>query len=483
MSKIELLALQPIIILSLSTLVLMLQTSIKRHSGVARMIALLGLGLALLSCYSVSELLSQQNSSAAAMQITALIIVDQWGLFFTALLLFTAMVTLVLSRQEKEEDDRGDEYYLLLLLASLGAIILSQANHVASLLLGMELMGIALYGLIAFSEKSALGLEAAIKYLVLSASASAMLLFGFALLYAASGELSFAGIGAKAAAAYQQNPVLVLAAIALLLSGFAFKLSLVPFHMWTADVYQGAPITITAFLATVAKAAMLVVLCRLFIDAQLQHYPSFINALSLLAIASMLAGNILALRQLNVKRLLAYSSIAHYGYLLIVLIAASHNQALITEASSFYLCAYIFSSLAAFTALANLDIDDGAEDQFALLKGLFWNQPWQALLLTTALLSLAGIPLTAGFIAKFYIINSAVAGSHWLLVGSLVIASATAIFYYLRLIFAMSKTADTEPSSAAVVSHSQNLLAFLLLLLVLWLGIWPQPLISYLGSL
>jgi len=483
MNSTQLLALMPIIVLTLTVLLLMLQASVKRSAQVAWVITGVGLLVALWAC---------GFARSYSQQVTVLINVDDWGLLFSGLIIIASLVAVILSRHSfGQQDDRRIEFYLLLILSVIGAVILIQSSHLASLLLGMELMGVALYAMIAFPERDQNSLEAAIKYLLLSASASAMLLMGFALLYAATGELSYAGIGAKAGAAYAANPMLIVGALAMILAGFGFKLSLVPFHMWTPDVYQGAPTAVTLFLATVSKGAVFVAFSRLYIEADLSQYPGLMVALSVVAIASMLVGNLLALLQDNIKRLLSYSSIAHFGYLLIVLIGASAIGSMTTAAASFYLAAYIITTLAAFAVIATVTPEtdsnsvenDGGIDA---LEGLFWRRPIQALALSVALLSLAGIPLTAGFIGKFYIINAAVSDSQWLLLGALVLGSAISIYYYLRIIFSMSKSdaaiTDQQPAGTQQI-FSQDVLAGVLLLSVLALGSWPQPFIGFLTGI
>jgi NADH-quinone oxidoreductase subunit N len=461
--------------------VLMIQASIKRDQGLAWWITAIGFLLTLWGAGYAREF---------TQPVTMLLMVDDWGLFFTTLILVASLVTLILSKDSfSPEGERKEEYYLLLVLSVLGAVVLIQSSHMASLLLGMELMGVALYGMIAFPEKGELPLEAAIKYLVLSACASAMLLFGFALIYAATGDLSYGGMGAKAAAAFSQEPLVLMAGSAMVLAGLGFKLSVVPFHMWTPDVYQGAPTPVTGFLATVSKGAVFVALTRFYLDGQLYQYDSLIMALSVVAMASMLVGNWLALRQDNIKRLLAYSSIAHFGYLLIVLIALAAAQStmsseLIGQAITFYLAAYIVTTLAAFTVIANLAGEDDSKSMLSAFEGLFWRNPVQASALTVAMLSFAGIPLTAGFIGKFYLIMLSIQSQLWVLLGALVLGSAIAIYYYLRIIFAMSKTSGTmiKTESRAALG-AQDIVAALLLLLVLALGSWPQPFIEFAGAL
>lgn len=478
MSKAQILALMPIIVLSCTTVVLMLQASIKRSPLVAWLITVSGM---------LAALWGVGYAQNMAQQVTPLLVVDGWGLFFTLLVLIAALVTLFLSREGFAKNSRNkEEYYLLLTLSVLGAVVLIQSSHVATLVLGMELMGVALYAMISFPEKGPLPLEAAIKYLVLSACASAMMLFGFALLYAAIGDLSYAGLGAKAAEVYEENPALIMAGTAMVISGIGFKLSVVPFHMWTPDVYQGAPTPVTGFLATVSKGAVFIALTRIFISGQLASYSGLTSALTVVAVASMLIGNLLALRQDDIKRLLAYSSIAHFGYLLVVLIASSAVGAMTTEAVTFYLAAYMATILAAFTVVTGVaaDIEDNHREggyRIAEFTGLFWHRPLQATVLTVSLLSLAGIPLTAGFVGKFYIINIGVQASLWLLLAALVVGSAIAIYYYLKVIFILSKGTDENslPDKPVAV---HDMLAFLLLALVLVLGIWPQPFIALISE-
>jgi NADH-quinone oxidoreductase subunit N len=473
MNSSSMMALLPILMLSLTVVVLMIQASIKRDQSIAWMIT--GIGF-LVSLWAAGY------ARGFTQTVTVLLSVDDWGLYFTTLVLLASVVTLVLSKDTfSPEGERKEEFYLLLVLSVLGAVVLIQSTHMVSLLLGMELMGVALYAMIAFPERGQLPLEAAIKYLVLSACASAMLLYGFALLYAATGDLSYAGIGTKAILAYAQNPVLVISGTVLVLAGICFKLSLVPFHMWTPDVYEGAPTPVTGFLATVSKGAVFVALARFFIEGQLYQYSSLIGVLSMVAIASMLIGNLLALKQNNVKRLLAYSSIAHFGYLLVVLVALAYQDGpLVNEAITFYLGAYILTTLLAFSVVATIAGEEEEKNDITFFEGLFWRKRIQAIGLTVAMLSFAGIPLTAGFMGKFYIISVGIQSGLWWLLAALVMGSAIAIYYYLRIIFAMSKTSKISSDSP---TQAQDLLVIVLVAMVIILGSWPQPFIEIAGRL
>ena len=466
-------ALAPILMLSLTAIVLMIQASIKRDQSIAWVIT--GVGF-LLTLWSASY------ARDFTQPVTILLQVDHWSLFFTSLILIASLVTLVLSKDTfSSEGERKEEYYLLLVLSVLGAVVLIQSSHMVSLLLGMELMGVALYAMIAFPERGQLPLEAAVKYLVLSACASAMLLYGFALIYAATGELSYSGIGSRAAVAYAKNPMLVMAGSAMVIAGIGFKLSVAPFHMWTPDVYEGAPTPVTGFLATVSKGAVFVALTRFYIDGSLYQFGDLNTALAALAIVSMLVGNWLALRQENIKRLLAYSSIAHFGYLLVVLIALTYLDAgLVNQSITFYLTAYIVTTLAAFTVVSMVTGEDTAKQNIGAFAGLFWHRPLEASALTVAMLSLAGIPLTAGFMAKFFVITVGIQSGLWGLLAVLIVASAIAIYYYLRIIFAMTKSAESPGNSA---NWQEKIVALALMISILVLGAWPQPFIAYAGLL
>ena len=274
----------------------------------------------------------------------------------------------------------------------------------------------------------------------------------------------------------------------MIVAGLGFKLSLVPFHFWTPDVYQGAPAPVSGFLASVSKAAIFLALLRWYLQAQLYHYPILVDSIAAIAIASMLVGNLLALRQHNTKRLLAYSSIAHMGYLLIILVVAAkpENRLLATEAALFYLIAYVTTTLAAFGLLSLLCArqSDRETVQIADLSGLFWRHPLLAVMMLVALLSLAGIPLTVGFIGKFYLFSAAVSGYHWSLLASLIIGSGLGIYYYLRVIYAMTlNDGQHQPLPTAARGLTVQILCCALIASILWLGVIPAPLMEYIRSI
>ena len=471
-------AIAPIIVLAGGATAVMLQLALHRAVLVTRYSSLLVLAATILSCVWVD--------TETARQVTPLLLADSLATLFAMLFALTAAGCILFSNDYLPGlSDQGDEYYLLLLLATLGGVVLVYASHAASLMLGIELLSVALYALVAYPGKVPIAAEAAVKYLVLSGAASACMLFGFALLYAASGSLAFSELGAGLhdSALGMQIPAV---ATVLVLGGFFFKLSAAPFHLWTPDVYEGSPAPVSAFLATVAKAAPFIALLRLLFDAQLFALTGVTEALAVMAILSMIVGNLLALLQANIKRMLAYSSIAHMGYALIIFVVAANpeHRALAGEAGAFYFLTYVPATLAAFGLLALLNPGGEGEDAAALedLTGLFWRAPLAAVLMLVVMLSLAGIPLTAGFIGKFYLFAAAAAGGRWLLLGALVLGSAIGIYYYLRVIFHMSQK-PAENSQAPAIKVGGQALIVALILVILWLGVVPQTLMERLQGI
>jgi NADH-quinone oxidoreductase subunit N len=481
LSAANLLALAPLLVLSGMIVLLMLQISITRSFGWAYGITALGLFAAGASAIAAM--------AGDPLQLTPLLLADDYALFFSALFCFCGGITAIISRDYLEtREGQNEEFFLLLLLSTLGAVTLAYATHLASLLLGLELLGVALYALIAYPERGSLPLEAAIKYLILSGAASAVFLFGFALIYASLGTMSYDGIGAAVHGTAGGSRILLTAGAAMILAGLGFKLSVVPFHMWTPDVYEGAPAPVSGFLAAVSKGAVFAALLRWWLGSALYEFPTLLTAVAVLAGASMLVGNLLALLQENIKRLLAYSSIAHVGYLLIVLVACgiSPTPALAVEAACYYLVAYTTTTLAAFSVLSLISKNSGEKelDQLQDLSGLFWRRPGQALLFTVALLSLAGIPLTAGFIGKFYLFTAGVNTALWGLLTLLVVGSAISIFYYLRIIYTMSRAqANDVDSGGEGPRRTSQAACYALIILIFYLGIAPGSLMGYLRTI
>jgi NADH-quinone oxidoreductase subunit N len=346
------------------------------------------------------------------------------------------------------------------------------SNHFASFLLGLEVLSVALYALIAYLRTGSLPLEAGIKYLVLASSSAAFLLFGMALIYEQAGSLQFGAMASAFTGSQPMGqPMIFFAGAALVFTGVGFKLALVPFHLWTPDVYEGAPLPVTVLIATVSKASVFGLLLRWIHPLSRPDSPLWV-VLAISAIASMLAGNLLALLQTNVKRLLAYSSIAHMGYFLVALLAGG---ALGLQAATYYLIAYLVTISGAFGVLTMLSTGEEESCGIDDYRGLFWRRPVVAGVLTAMLFSLAGIPLTAGFLGKFYVIAAGASATVWTLVFTLIVSSVIGLFYYLRVVVALY-----APNDRAIVSErttslfaSRFCLAALKVLLVCF-GIWPS---------
>jgi len=465
-----LIAIAPIVTIAGAAIAVMLSIAVRRNFALAFAIAAAGIILSL-----VSLGIAGQESPVRA---TLLIQVDAYSLFYMALSLSAGLAVLGLCYDYfKEREGENEELPLLLLTALLGALVLVSSSHFAGFFIGLEILSISLFVLIGYPLNQSKPLEGAIKYLVLSGVSSAFLLMGMALVYAQCGELYFSAIGGYMTSRDEIN-AMVLSGIILIVAGLGFKLSLVPFHLWTPDVYEGAPAPVAAFIATVSKGAVFVLLLRYFINTDSYDYTPLLSVLSVIAVLSILGGNLLALLQNNVKRLLAYSSIAHMGYLLVAFIAGDKvSPALAVESISFYLLAYFITTIGAFGVVSILSTPQTEADELSFYRGLFWRRPWLAAVFTLMLLSLAGIPLTAGFIGKFYIFTSAADGRLWGLLFTVIAGSGLGLYYYLRIIVAMSMNVEVAVVKPGRYGISTVTIAVLTMLLV-WFGVYPGLLIN-----
>jgi NADH-quinone oxidoreductase subunit N len=293
-----------------------------------------------------------------------------------------------------------------------------------------------------------------------------------ALIYAQLGTMELFRLAGLLAGT--QNSPLVLAGLAFIVTGIGFKLGVVPFHLWAPDVYEGAPAPVTAFIATVSKGAIFALLLRYFYTAGALHFRPVFVLFAIIAIASMLIGNLLALLQNNVKRILAYSSIAHMGYLLVAF-EASNTTA--SEAIAFYLVAYFITTIGAFGVVTVLSNEELVADRLEYYAGLFWRRPMLASIFTLMLLSLAGIPVTAGFLAKFYVVTAGASAGIWSLILILVITSVIGLFYYLRVVVTMYARVQEEASHAEPHAIGGSYVLVALTILLVWLGVYPVPLL------
>jgi NADH-quinone oxidoreductase subunit N len=466
-------ALLPLLIVGGTAVLVMLAIAIRRNHVLTVALTLIGLASALAAL--------PVAGSAAPRQVTPLLTIDLYALFYSGLLVAASAGVVLLSYGylERQRVNR-EECYVLLLIGTFGSMVLVAASHFASLFLGLEILSVSLYGLVAYLRTRRLSLEAGIKYLVLAAASAAFLLFGMALVYADLGTMEFGRIAVLARDAGPGDPLLAVGSV-LIIVGIGFKLALVPFHMWTPDVYEGAPAAVTAFVATVSKGGMFGLLLRYFGQSGSHQYGAVFLVFSIVAVASMFVGNLLALLQSNVKRILAYSSIAHLGYLLVAFQALGDlGQA----AGTFYLTAYLVTILGAFGVVTVLSGGDRDADSLEDYRGLFWRRPVVAGVFTAMLFSLAGIPLTAGFLGKFYVVAAGAAASAWWLVFSLVVTSTIGLFYYLRIIVAIYTSDSTGPRSlvSATVPWSGAAVLAALTLLLFWFGVYPGPLVRLIHS-
>jgi NADH-quinone oxidoreductase subunit N len=481
----DLFTLLPLLILGGAAIVVMIAVAIRRSHILTLTLTLIGLALAFASLWWIVP--------EAPRQVTSLLVIDRYAIFYTGLVIAaTFAVALLCYGYFERHPGNPEELYILLLLAALGSAVLVASSHFISFFLGLEILSVSLYAMNAYIRTWSLPLEAGIKYLVLAASSAAFLLFGMALVYAELGTMDFAKIRELVTTSPDLNRAVLLAGTALIITGFGFKLALVPFHLWTPDIYEGAPAPVTAFVATVSKGAMFALLLRYFYWSGTHHFRAVFLVFTIIAIASMIAGNILAMLQTNVKRILAYSSIAHMGY---VLVAFQAGGELAVQAVTFYLVAYFITIIGAFGVITMISDGDRDADSIEDYRGLFWRRPALAAVFTAMLLSLAGIPVTAGFVGKFYVISAGASSAIWLLVFVLIVTSVFGLYYYLRILVALySGLAHEEAhavggaatalssSLAPALSISGGVVLAVLTILLVWVGVYPTTLLNIIHS-
>ena len=466
MNATDILALLPLLLIAATSVAVMLGIAAKRSHALTAALTLTGLTAAFVSIGAAVPLVPRQ--------VTSLLLVDGYALFYMGLIIASAAAVAVLSYQYFENHDgHREELYLLLLLATLGCAVLVASIHFVSFLLGLEILSVSLYAMIAYFKDREQALEAGIKYLILASASAAFLLFGMALIYADVGAMEFSSI--RELSLSGSGLALLLPGIVLTVTGIGFKLGVAPFHLWTPDVYQGAPAPVAAFVATTSKSAMVALLLRYFyLSGALQYRPVFL-VFSIIAIASMFAGNLLALQQRNVKRILAYSSIAHFGYILVAFLAGG---TLAIGAVSFYLVAYTVTILVAFGIVTVLAGSGRDADDLEDYRGLFWRRPVIASAFTAALLSLAGIPATMGFLGKFYVLTAGAASAAWLLIIILVVTSVAGLFYYLRIVVTLYSDPPEHAAPMQMVSRGGAFILVVLTILLIWFGVYPTPLLN-----
>jgi len=374
---------------------------------------------------------------------------DDLTLFLGLIFAAAAAATVLLSWRALAPREAGHgEYYALLLTTVLGMVVLAGATNLVTVFIGYELLSIPLYVLCATEMRRATSLESGLKYLVIGSVGSATLLYGLALVYGATGATSFGAIADAVDGV--SGDVLLLTGLALVVAGFAFKVSVAPFHQWTPDVYEGAPTPITAFMAVATKAAAFGVIIRFFDVAVIGASDSWAPALATLAVVTIVVGNVGAIGQSSLKRLLAYSSVAQAGYMLAGVVVTTQLGA---RAVVYYLAVYLFMNLAAFAVIVARERESGVGDDISSLYGLGRERPLLAWPMTIAMLALAGFPATAGFFGKVYLIGAAVDNGYAWLGVAIVVGSAISLAYYLRVVAAVwMRAPDERPEPAAVAA-------------------------------
>jgi NADH-quinone oxidoreductase subunit N len=469
----------PIIILTVTAFVVMIlellgKSGDKRWLGI---ISIAGVVAALVPAI--------QKFNAEPNHVMYTVILDAFGSVFTILLLITALLILLFSLDYSRRVKVASEHSYLILFALVGAIAMVTAIDLVTLYVGLELLSVASYVLAALRTKSARSVEAGIKYMLMGSIGSAVLLYGMSFLYGMAGTTNLIGLSQQSMFLFEQYPALTVIAFLFVLGGMGFKLSLVPFHMWTPDTYSGAPSPVSAFLSTLAKSAAFGMLLRLLVSIFYGQASNVFVWVGVLAAITMVVGNLIALPQRNMKRLLAFSSVAQAGYILVPFTLFGATQLIDTvslfDSIAFYLFAYTFMTVGAFAVVHVVSNARGSADSDALI-GLYRRSPWLAVALTIFLLSLAGMPLTAGFVGKFYIFADTV-HMHKVWLGMLLfLTSVVSFFYYFGWIRKIYQADDTPEGAAIRPTGLMNTLLGLCVAGTLVLGIAPGTLLHFLGT-
>lgn len=467
MNVTDFIALLPLLIPAYGGVVLMFVIAFARSARLAYWFTLASFSVAFASIFVAWP--------HAPRTVAHLIRIDAYSLFFAGVILAAAtLVTMLCGEYLRNREKSSQAFYVLMAFAVTGMLVIVASAHFAAFFLGLETLSVALYGLIGYTRKQSISLEAAIKYLIMAAVSSAFLLFGIALIYADTGTMQFS----RLALISPSLSVVSYVGFGLVLVGIGFKLAWAPFHTWSPDIYQGAPAPVTALIASCSKGAVFALLLRLVVVGVLQAgTETGHHVLAVLAVATMLTGNLLALTERNLKRLLAYSSIAQIGYLFIPLIAGGGGGA---SSAVFYLVSYMAATIAAFGVISVVSATREAGDVESLedYAGLSARRPWLAGVLAVAILSLLGMPLTAGFFAKFYIFSAAAGSGLWWLLIVGVVNTGMSAFYYLRVVFALysrpESIPETEPCRGLVCP---GISLGLCVAIIVLMGVYPTPLV------
>ncbi len=425
---------------------------------------------AILAVAAVSYVIPQSFGSA----FNGMFISDGYSVFFKFIFFINLILAVLISiRYLKIERSEFGEYYSLMMFATLGMMIMASATDLIVLYLGLELMALSTYILAGFIRHDRRSNEAALKYFFLGAFSSAILLYGITMIYALTGTTNILAIASQLQGKMTTQLIL---AIVFLVVAFGFKIALAPFHMWTPDVYEGAPTSITAFMSVGPKAAAFAALGRVFTTGLIDFAPDWRGILIALSILTMAVGNILAIQQSNIKRMLAYSSIAHAGYAVIGVIAGGAEG---LSAMMNYLFIYAFMNIGAFAVVIMLRVEGVKGEELEHYRGLAKTHPLAAVLMLIFMFSLTGIPPTGGFIGKFYLFKAAVgAGYAWLAVVAVVFSVISAYFYLRVVMYMYMHEPEGEPAALAT-STPLGLALLITTIMVIVLGVYPSPFLAF----
>jgi len=466
--EIDFTSLAPVLVLSVFSMMVLLFDlfSGKNKQGLV-FISLTGLLMTAISAFAKSDLPVYSFNGAY--------VVDHLSVFFTCIFCFSsAMAILLAIEYNKREDIRVGEYYSLILFCTVGMIVLASSTDLIMIFLGIEIVSICLYVLAGIRRQDPKSNEAALKYFLLGAFATGFLLYGMTLIYGTTGTTKLTEIARLLNSGEALSQPLMLMGVVLLVIGFGFKVASVPFHMWAPDVYQGAPTPVTAFMAVGPKAAAFAAFFRVFTEGLPELAPSWTTILCVVAVISMFVGNLGAIMQTNIKRLLAFSSVSHVGYILIAIIA---KNSLGSASLLFYMLSYAFMIFGAFGVVILLGRKGNENLEIENYSGLGFKHPLLALCMSIFLLSLGGLPPLAGFVAKFYIFQAALKEGFVILVILAVLNSAISFYYYLKVIVYMYMKEPVQEFQLSLTPITMLVIGIAVLGTV-QLGIFPGPVIS-----
>jgi len=457
----------PEITVTVAGLLALLVTAFGRGRAASRSAGVVTLIGAVVALCSTAMLWSVRSSA-----FSGLYTIDSFGTFLKMIFLVILFLVTILSfRYTDREDIVEGEYYALLLFGVLGMMVMVSSTSFVTIFIGLEVMSLSIYVLCGLLKGNLRAIESSLKYFLLGSFATAFLLYGIALIYTSTGTVDILMIRTVAGVRDLANNPLFLAGIALLIVGFGFKIASVPFHMWTPDVYEGAPTSVTVYMATGVKAAAFAAFLRVFYTAFYPYIAQWSNVLWFMAVLTMTAGNIIALAQNNIKRLLAYSSIAHAGYILVAFVT---GDKVMSSSILYYLLVYTFMNLGAFTVVILLGNKNDAHEDLDSYAGLAARHPFVSLCMTIFLLSLTGIPPLAGFAGKFYVFSDAIKGQfYWLAVIGM-LNSAVAAYYYLRVLMYMYFKDPVKEIGKIDMSAGYVAVMLISVAALLYMGIFPR---------